>query len=242
MITLYGFGPAFGVPDPSSFVLKVDAYLRMCGLEFTVHNDFSNLKKSPKGKLPFIHVSGSQISDSEAIIAELDARNDRPLDKWLNEEQRAWSRLTIKSLDENLYWCLVYSRWINADGWQRTQAALFGGLPPLVNRIVPKLVQRNVRNNLNKQGTGLHSEEEILAIADDALESLSIILGDKPYFMGDEVCNLDATAFGVLCQLLLANDDCMISPAARRHSNLVAYCERVANRYYPGAFECLQSS
>ncbi len=28
MITLYGFGPAFGLPDPSPFVIKVEVLLR----------------------------------------------------------------------------------------------------------------------------------------------------------------------------------------------------------------------
>ena len=32
MITLYGFGPLFGLPDPSPFVLKTMTQLKMAGL------------------------------------------------------------------------------------------------------------------------------------------------------------------------------------------------------------------
>jgi len=32
MITLYSFGPAFGLPDPSPFVTKAATLLKMAGL------------------------------------------------------------------------------------------------------------------------------------------------------------------------------------------------------------------
>ena len=32
MITLFGFGPAFGLPDPSPFVMKTDVQLKMAAL------------------------------------------------------------------------------------------------------------------------------------------------------------------------------------------------------------------
>ena len=31
MITLYGFGPAFGLPDPSQFVVKTEVLLKLVG-------------------------------------------------------------------------------------------------------------------------------------------------------------------------------------------------------------------
>ena len=34
MITLYTFGPAFGLPDPSPFVLKAEILLKMAGLPY----------------------------------------------------------------------------------------------------------------------------------------------------------------------------------------------------------------
>src|SRR5580692_4763877 len=32
MLTLYGFGPAFGLPDPSPFVMKSEVQLKMAGI------------------------------------------------------------------------------------------------------------------------------------------------------------------------------------------------------------------
>lgn len=65
MITLYGFGPAFGLPDPSPFVIKVEALLKMAGLAF--RTDTTGFRKAPKRKLPYIDDDGTLIADSTFI-------------------------------------------------------------------------------------------------------------------------------------------------------------------------------
>ncbi|MEA1888330.1 MAG: glutathione S-transferase family protein, partial [Pseudomonadota bacterium] len=62
MIKLYGFGNNFGVADASPFVLKVDAYMRMAGIQFENIPGLVNLRKAPKGKLPFIDDNGKIIA------------------------------------------------------------------------------------------------------------------------------------------------------------------------------------
>lgn len=62
MIKLYGFGQAFGVADASPFVVKVDLFLKLSGIEFEYIGDFNQLKKSPKNKLPFIDDNGKKLA------------------------------------------------------------------------------------------------------------------------------------------------------------------------------------
>ena len=62
MITLYTFGPMFGMPDPSPFVTKALVLLKMSGLPFKIDADPKALSKSPKGKLPFINDDGKIIA------------------------------------------------------------------------------------------------------------------------------------------------------------------------------------
>ena len=76
MITLYGFNEAFGLVDASPFVLKVDVYLRMAGLEFERKSAISNLQHAPKGKLPYIVDGDKTIADSAFILDYLNARTD----------------------------------------------------------------------------------------------------------------------------------------------------------------------
>jgi glutathione S-transferase len=106
MIKLYSFGSGFGVTDPSPFVLKVDAYMRMANIEYQNIPDDSNIRKAPKGKLPFMTDRDKTIADSEFIIAYLQEKYQVKLDAHLSAEQKATAYLFGKSLDENLYWCL----------------------------------------------------------------------------------------------------------------------------------------
>jgi hypothetical protein len=61
MITLYSFGPAFSLPDPSPFVTKAEVLLKMAGLTYAV--DTGGFNKAPKGKLPYIVDDGETIAD-----------------------------------------------------------------------------------------------------------------------------------------------------------------------------------
>lgn len=236
MIKLYGFGPSFGIPDPSSFVLKVDCYMRMANIEFESINGSEYLRKAPKGKLPYIEWDGRVIPDSQEILNAFDEMYQRPLERDLSPEQQAQSYLITKSLDENLYWCLVHSRWTRDDGWAVTKEGLFGSLPGPLKLIVPPLVRRGVAKSLMHHGMGRHSDEEIKEIAKQSLDALAVLLGDKPYFFGDKPSNLDAAAFAIIVQLTHSDNDIAVSPFAKAHQNLVDYCERIAKAYYPDEF------
>ena len=125
MITLFSFGPQFGLIDPSPFVLKVDAYLRMTNIPFTSSPSFGNLQRSPKGKLPYIEDNGQLIADSFFILQYLKNQYNISLDEHLSTEQKALAHLVTKSIDENLYWCIVHSRWVRDDTWPTVKQAFF---------------------------------------------------------------------------------------------------------------------
>jgi len=232
MIKLYGFGSAFGLADPSSFVLKLDCYLRMAAIPFESINSVSNLQKAPKGKLPFIDDNGTVIADSFFIQQYLQETYQVTLDNWLTPEQRGASQLISKSLDENLYWCIVHSRWISEDTWPIIKANFFDSFPFPLKQIAPLVARRGVRASLLKQGLGKHSEAEIHQIARHTFQALSDLLGDKPYFMGDQPCSLDAAAYAHLAQCTLAELDNGLNRIAREYTNLVQFCSRVQAQYY----------
>jgi glutathione S-transferase len=232
MITLYGFNEAFGLVDASPFVLKVDAYLRMAGLEFERKSAVANLRTAPKGKLPYIVENGQTIADSAFILDYLNAKPGVTMYADLCPEQRAQSYLIAKSLDENLYWCLLYSRWMRDQTWPLTKATFFGSLPFPLNKLVPVVVRRGVRSALLKQGMGRHSDTEIQQILVNTLDSLSILLGSKTYFMNDKPSVLDACVFGFLAEFILADIDNDFNAIARRYENLSAFCRQIHSRFY----------
>ena len=68
MISLYSFGPALGVEDPSPFVLKVNAFMRLSNIPFENIGTFNNIQKAQKKKLPFIKDGANIICDSFFIL------------------------------------------------------------------------------------------------------------------------------------------------------------------------------
>lgn len=232
MIKLFGFGRNLGLIDASPFVVKVHAFLKVANLPYKTISGAQNLGKSPKGKLPFINDGEDSIGDSQLILEYLSEKYSIDLDKHLSEEQKAASYLIIKSLDENLYWCLVWSRWQHEATWQVVKQSFFKGIPFPLSKIVPRIIRKKTLKSLQAQGTGRHQEDEIIAIADKTFSALSTLLGDKTFFHGDNISLLDISAYAFLSSCIdstLNNDLCS---KARSHQNLVAYCQRFHKTYF----------
>ena len=227
MITLYGFGPALGLFDAGPFVLKVQAYLNVTGMEYEYESGFSAFRNAPKGKLPYIKHNGQLYADSYFIIEYLESLNPHPLDAELNEEQQAICHLVTRSLDENLYWCLVYSRWCIEETWQLFRPQMAATMPRVLGPLMLPVIRRNVYKQLRLQGFGLHSKEELLAIADRSLKSLSVLLGDKDYFFGDKPSTLDVAAYGMLTGMIDVDISNEFTEKARAYDNLCAFTQRI---------------
>ena len=87
MITLYTFGPKFGLPDPSPFCMKALVLLKMAGLEYKTAP--ADLKKAPKGKAPYMDDNGTLIADATFIRFHLEKTRGVDFDKGLSDAERA---------------------------------------------------------------------------------------------------------------------------------------------------------
>lgn len=232
MIVLHGFGSGLGMYDPSPFVLKVACYMRLADIDFTAKNGINNLGKSPKKKLPFITDDTKTIADSSFIINYLEEHYAPDFDAHLSIQQRATATLIGKSLDEHFYWCLVYSRWVDEPTWQVVKQAMFSSMPFPLRIIVPYFARKSVLNQINNQGLGRHSREEVLSLAKETLDALSVLLSDNDFIFGDQPCSLDATIYGFLGEVILCDLDGEINKLGRQYSNLVAYCNRIQARCF----------
>ena len=231
MIKLYQFTPAFGLPNASPFCMKLETYLRMAGLPYDAPTN-ANMMKSPKGKMPYIEDGAKVLGDSGLIIAYLKATYGDPLDAALSSAERAVSLAFQRLLEENLYWAVVYSRWVDENGWQLTKAAFFGSLPAPLKWIVPSVARRGIKKELWGHGMGRHSREEIYAIGCNDLTALADFLGDKAFFMGAQPTSLDATAYSFLVNILWTPNDSPIKTHALKYPAFEAYCQRMKAKYY----------
>jgi glutathione S-transferase len=231
MITLYQFPAAFGLPNPSPFCMKVETYLRMIGEPYEVKS--ANPQKAPKGKLPFIKDGGIVVSDSSLIVQHLVKTRGDKLDKGLSPQDRALAHLVRRTLEEGLYFCMVYARWVDEVGWGAGKAELFKDMPAIARALIPGVARRMIKKQVHSQGTGRHAPEDIYAMAAEDMDALAQILGDKPYFLGDSPTSVDATAYAFLALMLWSPLPEAVKAAVTKHANLVAYGERMKAKYYP---------
>ena len=232
MIELYGFGKNIGLLDGSPFVMKIHTFLKVAGLDYKSIGNPLNVRKSPKGKLPYIKDDGQTVSDSQFIIEYLSEKYNIDLNSHLSDEQKANAYLLTKSLDENLYWCIVWSRWQHDETWNIVKKDFFKGLPFPLSAIIPNKVRKQTIKALYYQGIGRHSESEIIAIANHSFQALSTMLGDKNFFFGDKLCLFDITAYSMLSSLIHSNIDNELHSKCRSYDNLVSYCNRIRDEYF----------
>lgn len=233
MLTLYKFGPIWGVPDASPFCVKLETYLRMAGLEYATEKGAQNLKLAPKKKMPFIDHDGRRVADSEFVIDYLKKTFGDTVDGHLSADQKAIGKLIQRTLDEHCYFTLVHSRWLDARNWPLVRDAFFRPVPALLRGFVAAMMQKRVRKMIYSQGTGRHSEAEMYAQAIDDLKTVLHLLGDKPFIFGDTPCSTDAVIFSYFANL---NTPPMTSPLhafIESEPRATAYCERMYARFYP---------
>jgi len=233
MITLYQFAPAFGLPNPSPFCLKLETYLRMCQLPYQVGpTGLRTLRQAPKGKLPYIRDEGQLLSDSTFIIDYLKTRYGDVLDHWQGAQQRAVALAFQRLFEENLYWVSVYLRWFDPQSWDTTRHALFSNLPQPLRSLLPPLARRGIRQELIGHGIGRHNASELIAIGQRDLTAIADFLGDKPFMLGERASSLDACAYGFLANLLWVPYDNALKQHALSHPQLLHYCARMRDRYW----------
>jgi len=235
MITLYNFGPAFGLPDPSPFVMKVETLLKMAKLPY--RTDSTGFAKAPKGKLPYIDDDGVVVPDSTFIRWHIEKKYRIDFDRGLDASQRATAWAFEKMAEDQLYWVGVNDRWMNEENFRNGPIRFFQKVPAPIRPLVVAMVRRKLRATLHGQGLGRHSADEILALATRSIDAIADFLADKPFFMGGEPTGADATMFAFACAMLCPHFSSPSRTAAERRDNLRRYVGRMTARFYPGLEE-----
>lgn len=232
MITLFAFGPAFGLPDPSPFVTKAEVLLKIGGLPY--EKKLADVRKAPKQKLPFIRDSdGTLVADSTLIRMHLEKRHGIDFDAHLTAAERGIGWAFDKMCEDHLYWIAMRERWLIDENFDKGPRRFFDAVPAPLRPFVVATVRRDLRRRLWGQGLGRHAPEDLEMLAARALQGLSDFLGDKSFMFGDEPSGADATAFAFTLGALTPFFDVPLRRIAERHANLVAYRDRGLARWYP---------
>jgi glutathione S-transferase len=235
MITVYKFASAWGQPDLSPFVLKLETYLRMAGIDY--QGKPGNPRESPKGKLPYLDHDGKRIGDSSFIIEHLKSSFGDKLDAKVAAVERARATAYQAMLEEQLYFVILYERWQMPAGWETYTPILreylgAAGVPGLLRGAVLGGVRKQVLRSLHAQGTGRHAPAEVEAIGKRIVDSVAEAMGDGSFFMGGEPRSIDATVYAFLSGLLDTPFPSEVKKHAATRSTLRAYVDRMRAKYW----------
>jgi len=232
MITLYTFGPAFGLPDISPFVTKAEVLLKMAGLPYEKKR--ADVRKAPKKKLPYIRdEDGTVVADSTLIRFHLERQYGIDLDAHLSPAERGIAWAIEKLCEDHLYWVAMRERWLIDENFQKGPRRFFEIVPMPMRPIVRNMVRRQVRRTIWGQGLGRHTPDELAEITKRGLQAIADVLGDKQFLMGDSPCAEDATVFAFTLGVLTPYFDTPTRALAAEHANLIAYRDRGLARWFP---------
>lgn len=215
----------------SPFCSKTEVTLRMLGVNYDLVLFKDDPKKAPKGKLPYIVCEGEVIADSHFIEDYIREKFGKDLDTEYSDYEKAIIFSTKKMIEEYLYWCVIQNRWIDPRNSDKTKKTFFGHIPGLLRAVVWNVSNKKVKKNLAGHGMGKHSTEDIHLLADKCLKSLSDILGEKLYFMGDNFSSLDASAYGLLENIFFSDINPEMKALAQKYENLAIYTKNL-NDYF----------
>ncbi|GAF48631.1 MULTISPECIES: iIsoprene-epoxide--glutathione S-transferase [Rhodococcus] len=236
MITVYGYVPAWGIPDISPYVTKVVNYLQFAGVEFEHKTqDLATLDQdSPHGKLPYIVDSdGTKVGDSNTIIAYLKDKYGDKLDADLSKQELALALAFNRLIEEHLYWSgIIQPRWREDTGWETYIPYIVQGA-----EVTPEMregldaFRGRILEEFNGQGMGRRSAEVVVEFFRADVDALSDFLGDKAFFLGDKLHSIDASVYSTLRHIADQPQQWLGSGYVQSKQNLVDYMDRIRKQY-----------
>ncbi|XP_061192854.1 failed axon connections homolog [Saccostrea echinata] len=227
VVILYQIGRGPFAPSVSPFPLKLETFLRMTKTPYV--NDHSG-KFSSKRKTPWIEYDGKSIADSQFCIDYIKKKRGVDVNGDLSPSDQAVARAFQKMTEENLYWTMCIE--------------MFGEDTSTVEKVIPykglKLwltiwfLKRVIKKETWGHGIGRHTQDEVWTIAVDDMTAISNFLGNKEFFMGSEPSEVDCAMFGMLSMIILNMPNSKHDRYVRENlPNIVRYCERMKQRFWP---------
>lgn len=226
MPKLYGSAPAWGLGDLSPFVMKVMVWLDLKEIPYT--RRAGDPRKSPKGKVPWwVEDDGTVIADSSDILRHLSARHGPLPGDAAAPPDRGPTHLLRRTFEESLYFALAWARWSPESNLPALMDGFRPLLPPVIGGLILRRVIRpQVLRSCRMQGIGRHTPEQIAARAIEDLTAISEVLGEQPWFAGDQPGTIDATAWAFLASIAWPDFPSAPRDALRADTRLMAYLER----------------
>ena len=224
IITVYVFPAAGATTSSSPFATKLLTYCRLTGIPHVV--EVADPAKAPNGKIPFISHGANLLGDSQLIIRYLENTFDVPKSSHqvvknsiygdlllipyvcfneLNPGDKSICNMVRLVCEGELYWGLVSLRFLGNIGvgkseslWHNTIDEFFHTIPSLIRPLVTAMIRVSTYHDAYAQGLARHAPEDQLVFIKNDLKSLSTVLGNKRFFLGDFPSECDCFVYGLL--------------------------------------------
>jgi glutathione S-transferase len=225
MIHLYAYPQMFGLPDNNPFGLKVETFLRLAKIDYTIEHTIDT-KNALRGQLPYIIDDGVLVSDSNQIISYLSKKYNLHLDNLLIEAQKKLQFLITRTLDCHLYWVISYSRWQDERYWPSFKAEFLKQAPNMSETDLDKAREYNIKK-YHFQGIGRYESEDIYQSGIDDLTVLDRLLGDNDFLFGGDIHSIDACCYGFLANIYYFEIETPLRKFISDETSLGQYTNRV---------------
>lgn len=198
-LNLFTWGPRWEFPSFDPFCLATETVLRFAEASFGV-NVCYNPRVSPNGELPILADQDQVFVTTAGILKHLKEKGI-DLDGNLTAVQRAESLAYSTLVEDRLHDSLLFLWWMEDENTKKMILPLYRkSLSFPWNYILPDQIQKRVKQRLSylKEKNDVDYINEVYLSAREIYQSLSVKLGEKPFFFGDEPSNLDAIVFGHL--------------------------------------------
>jgi glutathione S-transferase len=231
MLTLYTFGPYFGLPDGSPFCIKAQTLLAMSGLPHRVEK--MNFRQAPKGKAPYLSDDGQLIADSHFIQRHLETRHGINFDAGYDAATLAKGWAFSRMAEEHLYFLNIDFRWLDDGNFEKGPANFFAGIPGIIRPMVKSLVRRQQRKRMNLQGLGRHTAAEKAELAIGDIAAVENTLSEGGYLLGPRPSGADASVFSFLWSLSAPIFESQAKDYLRSRPRIMSYIGTMQAQYFP---------
>ena len=223
---------AGGLKQLSPFVVKVEMALLYLGLEYEVEH-LGPLKirsMSPTGKVPWIRMGKSTLSESDSIIAFLNSKQDADLFDHVTNDKRMLGLALKRLTEDHLYWLMVWARWISDNSRQALAESFLDQYPKPIIKLVSPFFKRHVSTLCRTQGIGLMSDDEREREAMSDFNALSAQLKKMPFLLGPNMTVYDFSVAAVLSSILFFRPNNWLTDMANDFEIFPEYLGRVSER------------
>lgn len=230
-LTVYHLPGGWGLPSVSPFCLKLDAIVRLMGLDHQTRTTATPFG-GPKRKAPWIEHGGRTIGDSSFIVAYLIEQFGRDPDAHLTPAERGQAVAIQRLVEENLYWAMVHDRWERPENGPILKGSVLGRVAPPLRAVLAPLARRAVRAQLRGHGMGLHSDADIAAIARRDLDALDAMVHGRMWFLGTQPPSADAAVYSLLANIRDTGFASPMKAMIAQRPALGAFIDRFRERVY----------